>query len=322
MPIWFTRPGASVEQDWVKRFAAKDWTVDFPRGAMASVVTSADGRGVTVEAEFLRKGDLIGLIYESEDRHSHAARMREARRDYSRCRLSFRWKSSGLVGLDAVNGPVLTIEGRDAAGQAKSWFVRLWNYADGSPTDARVTLDFDALDGGFMLPGEADRVWPGDIDRMFFSLVAPGYEAGSADVSLASGWVEISEIGCDGSGSVLAAGDAWAPEHRYGACSAYDDMYNLSPEWVVREVEASGFRGAIVHYIGMSHYFALGADGLVDAARGDESGGAGVASRFRASGEGARVRCDLVAVLRDFGHVLSGDVEAAGLGWGGCGDGI
>ena len=268
MPIWFTRPGAPVEQGWVKRFAAADWTVDFPRGAMASTVTSADGRGLTVEASFLRKGELVGLIYESEDRHSHPARARETRRDYSHCKLSFRWKSSGLVALDVVNGPVLTIEGRDAAGQSKQWFVRLWNYANGTPADAAVTLDFDALDGGFMLPGEADRVWPGDIDRMFFSLVPPGYVEGSAEVSLASARVEIDEIACDGSGSVLAVGDAWAPAHGYCASTAYDDIYNQSPERVVRAVEAAGFRGKIIHYVGMSHYPSLGADGLVDAARG------------------------------------------------------
>ena len=75
-------------------------------------------------------------------------------------------------------------------------------------------------------------------------------------------------MACDGSGSVLAIGDAWAPEHGFGACTAYDDRYNLAPERVVREVEASGFRGEIVHYAGMSHYPSLGADGLVDAATG------------------------------------------------------
>ena len=75
MPIWFTRAGA-VEQGWVKRFAAADWTVDFPRGAMASMVTAADGRGLTVRAHFLRQGDLVGLIYDSEDRHSHPGRAR------------------------------------------------------------------------------------------------------------------------------------------------------------------------------------------------------------------------------------------------------
>ena len=270
MPIWFTRPGAPVEQGWVKRFAAADWTVDFPRGAMASVVTTADQRGLVVEAHFLRKGDLAGLIYESEDRHSHPARARETRRDYSHCRLSFRWKSTGLIPLDAVNGPTMTIEGRDEAGQPKSWFVRLWNYAGGSPTDAIVTLDFDELAGGYPLPAEADPVWPKDIDRIFFSLVPPAYVAGSQElIGVATdARLEISELECDGSGSVIAVGDAWALEHGFDACTAYDDMYHLAPERVVQAVEAAGFRGTINHYVGMSHYPALRADGLADPAQG------------------------------------------------------
>ena len=266
MPIWFTQPGAPVEPGWTKRFAAADWTVDFPRGAMASVVTHAGGRGLTVEAHFLRKGDLVGLIYESEDRHSHPARARETRRDYSHCKLRFRWKSTGLIGLNAVNGPTMTIEGRDAAGQPKSWFVRLWNYAQGNATNAVITIDFDDLDGGYLLPAEADPVWPKDIDRIFFSLVPPAYVAESEELISApsDARLELSEISCDGSGSVIALGDAWAPEHGFHACTAYDDMYHLTPERVVRAVEAAGFRGTINHYVGMSHYPAIGPDGLVD----------------------------------------------------------
>ena len=270
MTIWFTRAGAAVEEGFVKRFAARDWTVVFRRGAMASSVTSSDGRGVTVEAHFLRRGDLVGLIYESEDRYAHPARARATRRDYSHAKLSFRWKSSGLIALDALNGPTLTIEGRDASGMARSWYVRLWNYASGSATDAQVTLDFDALDGGYLLPAEAQRVNPKDIDRMFFSLVPPAYVSGSTLLigAATNARLEISDIVCDGSGSVLNVGDAWAPEHGYGAATAYDDMYNQAPERVVRGVEAAGFRGVINHYVGMSHYPALGADGLVDAGRG------------------------------------------------------
>ena len=227
MSIWFTQKGSAVEQGFVKRFAAADWTIDFPRGTIASTVTRADERGLAVEAAFLRKGDLVGLIYESEDRASHPARARETSHDYSRCRFTFRWKSTGLIALDAVNGPTLTIEGRDASGAARAWYVRLWNYASGTATDAVVTLDFDVLDGGYLLPGEADRVYPKDIDRMFFSLVPPGYVAGSSDpldVSTAAR-LEISEISSAGSGSVLGAGDAWAPEHGFGAATAYELSY-------------------------------------------------------------------------------------------------
>ena len=55
-------------------------------------------------------------------------------------------------------------------------------------------------------------VFAGDIDRMFVSLVPPGYDASEAMLAApATGWAEISGIACDGSGSVLAIGMRWCP---------------------------------------------------------------------------------------------------------------
>ena len=98
-----------------------------------------------------------------------------------------------MLALDAVNGPVLTIEGRDAGGNPRAWYVRLWNYASGTPGDAIVSIDFASVAGGFALPGEADPVWAGDVDRMFVSLVSQGYTG--EDAALAApveAWIELS----------------------------------------------------------------------------------------------------------------------------------
>ena len=163
---------------WLKRFDPRYWTVDFARPMMASVTSDAPG-ALRVEAVFYRKQDLAGLIWEAEDRWDHPLLAYETSRDFRHVRLSFRWRSGGIKPLDALHGPTLTIEGRDAAGNPRAWYVRLWNYAVGSAEDAVVSLDFDTLAGGFLLPGEADPVWAGDVDRMFISLVAPTYD-GSA----------------------------------------------------------------------------------------------------------------------------------------------
>ncbi len=196
----FTSPDAPIVQTYVKRFDPLHWTVDFPRGTIASVVTTEDRHGVVVRVEFLRKGDLVGLIYESEDRLAHPAHARETNRDYSKCILTFHWQSTGVIALDQVNGPTLTIEGKDASGNPRSWFVRLWNYAQGMATNADVTLDFGALDGGYALPADADRVDARAIDRMFISLVAPGYLAGSQELFATplQGIATITNIRCDG----------------------------------------------------------------------------------------------------------------------------
>lgn len=269
MNVWFTRPGAKITRTYVKRFDPLHWTVDFPRGAIASIVTTPDLHGLTVQCEFLRKGDLVGLIWESEDKLAHPAHARETSRDYSKCVLSFHWESSGVIALDEINGPTLTIEGKNADGSPHIWLVRLWNYATGTSTSADIVLDFDALDGGFSLPADADRVDPRSIDRMFISIVAPGYEQESEELFAApvQGSASIGNIRCDGSGSVLAINDAVVPEHSLRIATAYDDMYNWPPERVVQAVERLGYRGVINHYIGMSHYFPLDGSGLLDPGR-------------------------------------------------------
>ncbi|ALH79009.1 DUF2460 domain-containing protein [Sphingopyxis macrogoltabida] len=242
---------------WLKRFDPRFWTVDFARPMMASVTSDAP-RALRVETVFYRKQDLAGLIWEAEDRWNHPLLAYETKRDFRHTQLKFRWRSGGIKPLDALHGPTLTIEGRDAAGSPRAWYVRLWNYATGTAEDALVSLDFDDLDGGFLLPAEADPVWAGDIDRMFISLVPPDYDASDGVLAApVEGWAEMSEIACAGSGSVLAIGDVVMPEHALGIAGGYDDSYNLTPARVVRQIVGLGYRGDVVHYVGMSHYMRL-----------------------------------------------------------------
>ncbi|HEY0013900.1 MAG TPA: DUF2460 domain-containing protein [Allosphingosinicella sp.] len=263
MPYCLAAPGSAQTLGTVKRFDARYWTVDFPRPMMASVVTTGP-HSLRIEAVFYRADDLAGLIWEAEDRHDHPLLAYETSRDFRHCTLRFRWKSTGLVPLDAVHGPTLTIEGRDAAGSPRSWYVRLWNHAEGTPENAAVTIDFGDVAGGWA--GD-DAVWAGDVDRMFVSLVAPGYSGAAAPLPApAEGWAELSEISCDGSGSVLAIGDGLLPEHGLRIASGYDDSYHLTPARLLRNALALGWRGLINHYVGMSHYFRLDADLKVTAA--------------------------------------------------------
>jgi uncharacterized protein (TIGR02217 family) len=238
----------------VKRFDPQFWTVNFPRPMMAGVTTPAPD-ALRVDCVFYKANDLAGLIWEAEDRWDHPLLSYETSRDFRACRLSFRWRSGGVRALDAVDGPTLTIEGRDSSGAARSWFVRLWNYAAGTPEDAAVSLDFAALAGGW---AKDDPVWAGDVDRMFVSLAAPGYSGVDAPLEApAEGWAELSGVRCEGSGSVLALGDVLVPEHELRIATGYDDLYHLTPARVLRNALQLGYRGAINHYVGMSHYFRL-----------------------------------------------------------------
>lgn len=257
MGHWLAEARRGQAEGVVSRFDPAYWTVNFPRPMMASVTTIA-ADALRVDAVFYRQDDLAGLIWETEDRYDHPLLRYETSRDVRGCRLRFRWRSSGVLALDAVNGPVLTIEGRDATGSPRAWYVRLWNYASGTPEDATIVIDFARVDGGFLLPDEADSVFAGDVDRMFVSLVPDGYTGAGAPLSSpVEAWVEISAMACEGPGSVLAIGDVVVPEHRLRIANGYDDCYHLTPARVLRNALQLGYRGSILHYVGMSHYFRL-----------------------------------------------------------------
>lgn len=295
MPFWLASERTVQTQSVITRFDPRFWTVNFPRPMMAAVTTT-EPDALRVDAVFYTRGDLAGLIWEAEDRFDHPLLKYETARDFRDCRLRFRWRSGGVLPLDAVNGPVLTIEGRDASGTPRAWYVRLWNYALGSPTDAVVSLDFAEVDGGFLLPGEADPVWAGDVDRMFVSLVAPGYDGSATPLAApVEAWVELSSIACEGPGAVLAIGYVVVPEHGFEIASGYDDSYNLTPARLLRNALLLGYRGAITHYLGMSHYLRLEAN----------SGG------FYASLAGGALNVAAAAWQRDFArtaHALGFEV--------------
>ncbi len=256
MSYWLAQKRTSQECSHIQRFDPRFWTVNFPRPAMASVITTGPD-AMQIDVEFHNKGELVGLIWESEDTLDHPLLAYETDGDYSHTTLSFHWQSQGVIALDAVNGPTLTIEGRDENGQARTWFVRLWNYASGSPEDAHISVPFSHLEAGFTLPGET--VVPTRIDRLFISLVPPGFVAGSTEplANRVNGRVSISQINSDGGRAMLAIGDVRLPVHGERMATAYDDAYNLTPARLVRSVVGLGYREDVVHYVGMSHYMRL-----------------------------------------------------------------
>lgn len=261
MSYWLAEPADRLRFTTIERFDPRYWTVDFPRPCIASVVTTA-ADALQVQAVFASKADLAGLIWWSSDKLDHPLLGYATNRDYRGLLLSFQWTASGnLRPLDGINGATLTIEGRDASGTAKIWYVRLWNYATGTPASAQIALDFDHLNGGYNLPTDAVPVWAGDVDRMFISLAPSDYDgvqSGPISGGPVSATVTLSNLRCTGAGSLLNAGDARVPPHGYRTATGYDDLYNLTPERVVEGLHALGYRGTVDHYVGESHAGQLG----------------------------------------------------------------
>lgn len=250
------------QRSHINRFDPRFWTVNFPRPMMAAVTTTGPD-ALAVKLVFHKEDDLAGLVWASEDTLDHPLLAYATDRDYRAVRLSFRWQSSNVKPLDQVHGPTLTIEGRDSGGAPRTWFVRIWNYATGTPEDAVIDLDFSALDGGFLLPQEADPVWAGDIDRMFLSMIPDAFD-GVLSGPLPGGEVvadvTLRQITVSGGGKALAIGDTYVKPHALRLATAYDDQFNVTPERLIGGALRLGYRGPVDHYVGMSHYYGVSWD--------------------------------------------------------------
>lgn len=258
VPSYLATPADQVRKGWMKRFRPSLWTVDFPRPMMAAAhLVGTDT--LRLELDFLTRADLVGLIWSCEDRCSHPLLAYATDRDLRGCTLAFDYVAGpGVMPLDAVNGAVLTVEGRDATGTARTWYVRLWNYVKAPSQSPRIELDMNGLRAGFGSEGEP--VFAGDVDRIFVSVVPAGFDgSGTPLPGAVSTFVEFRNWSVRGPRSTIAVGDAFLPEHRVRICSGYDDSYNQVPERLVEQWEALGYRKLVNHYVGMSHYYALSA---------------------------------------------------------------
>ena len=262
MAFWLAEQRERQDSDWIQRFDPRFWTVNFPRPMMAALTCPAPD-ALRIDATFMREGDLAGVIWDSVDTLDHPLLRYATNRDYSHTRLTFRWRSAGVIALNAVNGPTLTIEGSDDTGNPRTWYVRLWNYAQGTATDAQISINFSELAGGFLLPAEAQPVNPRQIDRMFISLVPPGFVPGSTKPlpQAANGWAELTQIRCEGHQAMLEIGDVIVPPHGLAIATAYDDCTNQTPQRLIRNARQLGYRGSLLHYAGMSHFMRLTAAG-------------------------------------------------------------
>ena len=58
----------------------------------------------------------------------------------------------------------------------------------------------------------------------------------------------------------LEIGDVIVPPHGLSMATGYDDNGTQTPARLLRSIRQLGYRGSIVHYVGMSHYFRLHPD--------------------------------------------------------------
>jgi hypothetical protein len=239
----------------VQRFTPKYWRVDGPRSMSFALTTT--GTNLRVDYVARKANDICGVVWDSEDLKDHRLLKYQTKRDYRNVVLDFDIAVS--TNQPVLNEPTqalsLTVEGRDQNGEAVSYIIALFRYADLPATRAaHIHIDFSTVMAGF----NADQpTYMGDVDRMFIAVIDSSYNQldqpinpGAPQVS--TGWMTLGSVAASGSNSTMTVGTAAVPAHSLGMCTSYDDSYDLSPERVVAATYALGYRTRINHYCGMS----------------------------------------------------------------------
>lgn len=174
--VRYPKPGANSS---IRRFEPAYWTVDFPIAMMATMITTGPN-AMRMKAIFRTNRDLMGLIWEVEDRDDHGMFAYPRRKDYRGCILEFDWASSGIRAMDRLQSVTLTVQTYTGG----THYVRIWNYkTSGTPDACHIRLVFDdSTKSGFY--SDAKVPW-NDVKRMFISLQPVA--AGRGNCSLAAG---------------------------------------------------------------------------------------------------------------------------------------
>lgn len=237
----------------VKMFSPMYWTIDSQATESCSIVS----HGESFTARFVNRttAGLAGVIWSTVDKYDHKGVGYLPHTDLSSEKLWFKMEiSQNMPGFkEEPLVPTLTVTLLDKSVH----YVSLGFYASDISEDgktATIKLDFGNIFSG---PNNDIPLDMSAVDNIFFSLITARYEEIEEIVPIASqeAWFTFTLLEPTSGYSMMKVSNLVQPEHDIRMCTSYDDMYNLTPERVIYNTYALGYRGMINHYNGMSHYY-------------------------------------------------------------------
>ena len=238
-------------------FRGDCWTTNNNFESSVSV-TSETPRDLTVTGTFRTENDLIGLYWNSKDPIQHPYISYGNRSDYSNVTLDFDYEMTGC--MDFSNSRINIII---AANTGETYFLTMNRFIENN----HLSIDFNNLT---LLPGNSylDRNGQGIIvDRetkldvtnlkyIMLSLLPINFVEDYSQYRI----TENENFTCKifnitvGNGEI---GNEQLPldPHQYRLCEGYDDIYNLNPMRISKEMRKLGYVGWVDLYIGASYFY-------------------------------------------------------------------
>ena len=217
-------------------FRGDCWTINNNFESSASV-TSETTSDLTVNGTFCSENDLVGLYWYSADPIIHSYISYGNRRNYSDVILEFDYEMEGCT--DFSNGNVnIVIESNDG----EIFYLTMARFVEGN----HVTLDFNNL-------GLSDA---SSLKSVMFEIKPVNYAGYSTQYTV----MENTDFYCKiynirVSNGEIANEQPALPAHQYRLCEDYDDIYNLNPFRLSKEMRKLGYVEWVDLYIGSSYFY-------------------------------------------------------------------
>ena len=238
-------------------FRGDCWTTNNNFESSASV-TSETPSDLTVTGTFRTENDIIGLYWNSKDPIQHPYISYGNRSNYSDVTLEFDYEMTGCMDFSDIRINIII-----AANTGETYFITMNRFIE----NHHISIDFNNLT---LLPGNSylDRNGQGvivdretkldvtDLKYIMLPLLPANFIESSSQYRITENenfTCRISNITV-GNGEISNEQLPLSP-HQYRLCEDYDDIYNINPMRISKEMRKLGYVGWVDLYIGASYFY-------------------------------------------------------------------
>ncbi|MBQ2652658.1 MAG: hypothetical protein IJF83_03815 [Methanobrevibacter sp.] len=238
-------------------FRGDCWTINNNFEASASITSRSD-KDLKVTGTFRTQNDIVGLYWNSKDLIEHPYISYGTVNDYSNVILSFDYEMTGCK--DFSNGTIsITIGKTDGS----IYYLTMNRFIENN----HVTIDFSnltLLTGNIYIDATGEEITVTettpldvtDIEYIMFVLVPPNYVENKEQYTI----IDNLDFTCEMSNIEVSNGKIRnefiiLESHEYRLCEGYDDIYNLNPRRICKEMRKLGYTDWVDLYVGASHFY-------------------------------------------------------------------
>ncbi|MBE6497498.1 MAG: hypothetical protein E7Z81_04390 [Methanobrevibacter sp.] len=238
-------------------FRGDCWSVNHNFESSAAV-TSKTLSDLTVTGTFRTQNDMVGLYWNSQDPIQHPYISYGTKSDYSDVILEFDYEMEGCMDFsnDAIN---IIIQ----ANSGETYYIPMNQFIENN----HLTLDFNNItllpgsffsdkDGQPVTVGQKTKLNVTDLKYVMLMILPDNFVENNAQHTI----IENSDFKCEIYNITVANGEICYEQfplesHQYRLCEGYDDICNLNPLRISKEMRKLGYADWVDLYIGASYFY-------------------------------------------------------------------